>query len=125
MTFSESYSDQGERYNDKMEWNALANTAARKMQSFVSIVTADNFDNFAAMSSTKHHVLLFTDKKSTPAIFKALSKKYLDKLVFGEVRSSEEQMLLKYGVTEFPTLLVLTDQEATQTEKYSGDTKVD
>jgi hypothetical protein len=38
---------------------------------------------------TKYHVLLFTDKKTTPAIFKALSKKFLEKLVFGEVRSSE------------------------------------
>ena len=56
---------------------------------------------------TKHHVLLFTDKKSTPAIFKALSKKYLDKLVFGEVRATENALLDQFGITEFPTIVVL------------------
>lgn len=125
MVFSESYSDQGERYREKMEWNALANTAARKMQSFVSIVTSDNFESFFYRDSTKHHVLLFTDKKSTPAIFKALSKKFLDKLVFGEVRTSEKQLLDKYGVTEYPTIIVVTDSEALQSDKYTGDNKVD
>jgi hypothetical protein len=31
MTFSESFSDQGERYSGKLDWNQLANTAAKKM----------------------------------------------------------------------------------------------
>jgi hypothetical protein len=42
---------------------------------------------------TKHKILLFSEKKSTPALFKALSKKYLDKLVFGEIRSSETELI--------------------------------
>jgi hypothetical protein len=52
-------------------------------------------------------VLLFTDKKSTPAIFKALSKKYLEKLVFGEVRSSETSLAEKFEIKEYPSLIVL------------------
>jgi len=46
----------------------------------------------------KHHVLLFTDKKSTPMMYKALSKKYRDKLEFGEIRSSEEELVKRFGV---------------------------
>jgi len=63
------------------------------MQSFVSIVTGDNFESFKYRDVAKPHVLLFTDKKSTPAIFKSLSKKFIDKLVFGEVRSSETELI--------------------------------
>jgi len=70
-------------------------------------------------------VLIFTDKKSTPAIFKSLSKKYLDKLVFGEVRTSEKELLNKYNVDKYPTLLVLTDTDETKADKYSGEYKVD
>ena len=93
MIFSESFSDQGERYTGAMEWNPIATAASRKMQNFVSVVSQDNLENFQLRDVSKHHVLLFTDKKSTPAIFKALSKKYLDKLVFGEVRASENALL--------------------------------
>jgi hypothetical protein len=60
---------------------------------------------------TKPHVLLFTDKKTTPAILKSLSKKFLDKLVFGEVRHTETELVEKFKVTEFPTLLVVTEIE--------------
>jgi DnaJ family protein C protein 16 len=70
-------------------------------------------------------VLLFTDKKTTPAIFKSLSKKFLDKLVFGEVRHTEAELVANFKVTEFPTLLVVTDIETLTGDKYSGDIKVD
>jgi len=52
----------------------------------VNIVSNENFESFQNRNPTLYHVILFTDKKSTPAIFKALSKKFLEKLVFGEVR---------------------------------------
>ncbi len=95
------------------------------MQSFVSLVSTENIDAFKARDMQSHHVLLFTDKKSTPAIFKALSKKFLQKLFFGEVRSSDEALVKQFGVTEFPTLLVMKDQDFTQFDKYSGEMKVD
>lgn len=43
MVFQESYSDDGERYTGKTEWKTIANFATQKMQSFVSIVTDENF----------------------------------------------------------------------------------
>ena len=56
------------------------------MESFVSIVTNNNYDNFINEDLTKNKVLLFTNKKSTPPLFKALSKEYKGKLLFGIVR---------------------------------------
>ena len=52
----------------------MANFATQKMQSFVSIVTSDNYASFVAREPSRYKVLLFTERKSTAPIFKALSK---------------------------------------------------
>ena len=61
-----------------MDPTKIMNTAAKKMQSFVSVVTENNWESFIERErATKHKILLFTEKKTTPTIYKALSKKYL------------------------------------------------
>lgn len=82
-----------------MGWKSIANAATSKMQSFVSIVTEDNYQSFIDREPTKYKVLLFTERKTTAPIFKALSKQYKDKLLFGEVRKSEVSLATKFGVT--------------------------
>jgi protein disulfide-isomerase A6 len=109
-----------------MDWNAIANFAARKMQSFVSIVSDINYEQFAGRdATTKHKILLFSEKKSTPALFKALSKKFKDKLVFGEVKSSETDLVKAFGVTKFPTLIAVTDFDSHEGVAYDSELKVD
>jgi protein disulfide-isomerase A6 len=98
IIFSESMREDGERYRGKEDLNSMANAAARKMQNFVSIVTESNYPTFCEREKTKHHVILFTDKKSTPAILKSLSKKYIDRLLIGEVRTSESNLIQKFGI---------------------------
>jgi thioredoxin-related protein len=88
-------------------------------------VTEQNFDSFIQRDATKYHVLLFTEKKTTPAIIKSLSKRYLNKLLIGEVRQSEAELVEKFKVTKFPTLLVVSDSENFQGEVYPGEIKVD
>jgi DnaJ family protein C protein 16 len=53
------------------------------MESFVKIVTSQNYDNFITEDPTKFKVVLFSNKKSTPPLFNALSKDLKGKLVFG------------------------------------------
>jgi hypothetical protein len=54
-------------------------------------------------------VLIFTERKTTAPLYKALSKQYKDKLVVGEVRSSEKGLVEKFAITKFPAILVITD----------------
>jgi len=56
-------------------------------------------------------VLLFTDKKGTPLIYKALSVNFKNKLFFGIVRLDEEILKKKYKVTKYPTILVVKSSE--------------
>jgi protein disulfide-isomerase A6 len=55
-------------------------------------------------------VILVTDKKVTPTLFKALSIEYLDRLVFGEVKSSSKDIADELQVSSFPSLIVYTKE---------------
>ena len=69
------------------------------MQSFVRVVTTENYNDFVEGDPTKNKILLFTDRKTTAPLFKSLSKTYKDKLLFGEVKKSETEIYEKYGIT--------------------------
>lgn len=126
LIFTENQADDGDKFNGKMDANSIMNAAAKKMQSFVSVVSESNYDSFVERErATKHKILLFTEKKTTPTIYKALSKKYLDKLIFGEVKQSDEALIKQFGITEFPTIMALTDPDNYQGEKYEGEMKID
>jgi len=68
---------------------------------------------------------LFTERKSTAPIFKALSKQYKEKLVFGEVRKSDTEMINKFGITEFPKIVILTNPFTYETEVFKEEIKID
>ena len=53
------------------------------MESFVQIVTNQNYESFNTEDEDKYKVLLFTNKIATPPLFKALSKDLKGKLNFG------------------------------------------
>lgn len=72
----------------------------------------------------KTKVLYFTDKKQTSAIIKSFSKRFLDKLSFGEVRATDE-LSQKFKIEKFPTLMVVTDIASYVGDVYEGDMKVD
>lgn len=44
--FTEYAADDGVQHTGKMEWKSISNSAASKMQSFVSIVNSDNYEKF-------------------------------------------------------------------------------
>ena len=103
----------------------IANAAVKDMQSFVSSVNSNNIDSFIERDPTKHKIIHFTEKKATPTVIKALSKKYRDKLNFGEIRSDETELIKKFQITKFPSILALTDPEGLTGETYEGEMKVD
>lgn len=63
-------------------------------------------------------VVLITDKKSTPILFKALSLEYLNRLVFGEIKSTSKDIIDSLGIEKFPTIIVF-DKDGQQ-HTYDG-----
>lgn len=125
MIFNENYSDDGTKYRGEMTVDKIANAAVKDMQSFVSSVNSDNWQSFIEREPTKHKILHFTEKKSTPTVIKALSKRFRDKLTFGEIRADETELLKQFKITKFPTILALTDPEGFSGEVFEGELKVD
>ena len=126
LIFSENFVDDGDKYEGTMSANNIMNAAAKKMQNFVNVVTSANLDSFIERDrATKHKIILFTEKKATPTVYKALSKKYLERLNFGEVKQSEETLVQQFGITAFPTIIALTDPESLGYDKYEGEINID
>lgn len=64
-------------------------------------------------------MLLFTEKKGTPIVYKALST-YFDKtLEFGIIRKEEAALINKYKVKTFPAFFLLKSGE--KPKQYEGD----
>lgn len=125
LIFTENYYDEGAAYKGKKEWKPISTFATKKMQSFVASVSKENYDDFVKRNPEKYHILLFTERKTTSPIIKALSKKYKDKLLFGEVRSSEKELIQQFGITKFPAMVAITDPYSHESKAYEGDLKID
>jgi len=95
------------------------------MESFVLLVNDENYDRFIKENEQMPIVLAFTTKKQTPAILKSLSKDYKGKLVFGEVRDTSRKLVEKYQITQFPTMLMVTDSELGTGIKYDNEMRKD
>ena len=123
MIFSDSTSDAGEKYTGEMTADSLMKAAVKKMQNFVSPVSEDNYQSFIENEPAKHKILLFTDSKNTPSTYKALSKKFLERLNFGEVQKGP--LAKKFGIESYPTIVAVTDPDNFKGETYSGEMKID
>lgn len=88
-------------------------------------VRSANYDEFIQESPEKNKILLFTQKKSTPPLFRALSKEFNSKLTFGEIRDTDRELISAFKITSYPTLLVLTDPISKTGVKYEGAYKKD
>lgn len=100
--FTEKMRDDGELYKGKIAWKSISNAATSKMESFVSIVTESNYLDFMNREKDNFKVLLFSSKKSVPAIYKALSK-FSTQISYGFVRQSDN-LTKQFQISTVPSL---------------------
>lgn len=117
--FPESSNDE-EVYRGLKKWESVFQFGAARMQSFVRVINNDNYGDFVTTNPTAHKVLLFTQKKATPPLYKAISKHYHGKLYFGEIRSTEQELIQRFSVKKFPSLVIVTDSENYVGAFYEG-----
>ncbi|KAI8977179.1 hypothetical protein BDF20DRAFT_873406 [Mycotypha africana] len=71
-------------------------------------ITLEKF--FETKNQTLPKVLLFTDKPTTTPLYKALSVDFKDRMLVGEVKHSEKNIIDEFEVQSFPTLLVFSPE---------------
>ena len=69
-------------------------------------VNNENFDNFK-LRADLNKVLLFTNKKASPLMFRGLSGYFYDRLHFGVVQDTEKALCERLNIKTFPTLMVI------------------
>ena len=95
-----------------------------KMNNHVVKVTDANVNDFLADGGNGGgpRALLFTDKNKVTPLLKGLAIEFLGVLPVGQVRSGETETVTRFGVTSFPTL-VLVPGGGAEPEVYDGEMK--
>ena len=116
MFFSENEKDYN-RYDGKVDFNSLFNYATKRMSYYVNEITKEKLNDFFSKKNDKYHVILFTSKDSTPSLYKALSKFFINKLIFGEVHKTQTELVELFKIR---TLMVMLDEEKNKYEIYKN-----
>jgi hypothetical protein len=107
--------------NESFTLKKLKNRASKYITDKSIEITSVNHDTFIKDNPAKAKVLLFTESKDTPTIYKALSYNFGKTLFFGIVRSSESGLAKKYKVKNYPSIFLVKPGDAPR--KFEGDMK--
>ena len=126
MYFPENIGKEEEIYRGPKRWEDIFSFGSKNMESFVRIINSDNYEDFSSeTNSNLNRILLFNPRKFTPPLYKALSKQFKGKLLFGEIRQSDKEMVSKFKIQQFPSVLVLTEPDYYRGVQYDGQLKKD
>merc|ERR1719451_155390 len=96
------------KYEGKLEAKGIAGKVTRFIQDMSTKLTQENVDAFVTTDATKPKVILFSNKKSPPTIWKALSSETVFKrtVKFGFVGEEEKELATRFKAKKFPTIMM-------------------
>merc|ERR1712060_899262 len=113
------------KYEGKFEAKAIAGKVTRFIADMSTKLTKENVDAFLTTDATKPKVILFSNKKTVPTIWKALSSETVFKrtVKFGFVTEEDQDLIAKFKIKKFPAVLMQRGSKAEIKEEYKGDMK--
>lgn len=110
------------KFEGKLESKAISGRISRFMPDLTIRVDKDNVDTFITTDPTKPKVVLFSNKKTVPTIWKALSSETVFKrtVKFGFVTEEDKEIVARFGVKKFPTVIMIRGSKADVKETYPG-----
>lgn len=110
------------KYDGKFEAKPLLAKAARLIPDFSTRLAKDSIDNWLTTDSSKPKVILFSNKKNPPMLWKALSSEIVFRrtLRFGFITEDEKDLCSRFKVSKFPTVLRQLPGKK-QPEKFDGE----
>jgi hypothetical protein len=98
-----------------------------RMPSFVQQVTGNDVISFLESKPDLPKAILITSKRDTPPLWKGLSADFYGRMVFGEGKESDQALITRFAIDQFPRLFVfpVTAQSTTTDDPviYEGDMK--
>jgi protein disulfide-isomerase A6 len=96
-----------EDYQGARTAKAIVEAVVERIPNHVKRVTDTQLDQWLSENPETPKAMLFSEKGTTSALIKALAVDFLGVVNFAQIRSKETNAVEKYGVTKFPTLVVL------------------
>ncbi|KAI9324431.1 hypothetical protein DFJ73DRAFT_872633 [Zopfochytrium polystomum] len=94
------------------------------VRSLSSTGKAASLDDFLKEEPGLAKVIMATSKDKTPPLYKALSAEYYDRLLLGEVKSSDKALVEKLNASTFPSVFVVPkDADLAGAILFEGDLK--
>lgn len=111
--FKSEATHDGVRYTGDKVFSKMAGFAVSLMQSFVSVVTPDNIDDYL-QNDSKIKMLLFTDKKEAPPLIRSLSKEFRSSVDIAQVKDNSRKVAERFGVDKVPSVVILKKADGQQ-----------
>jgi len=110
-------------WEGKMEAKAISGRVAKSIPDHATVLTKENGDGFLTTEPTKPKVLLFSNKKTPPTILKALSSETVFRrtVKFAFIPQEEADLVKRFKVTKFPTIMMQRGAKAEVKETYKGE----
>ena len=90
----------------------------------VKKITDKGLSNFLDSNNDTSKAILFSEKGTTSALMKVLAMEYLGNMNFAQIRDKESTAVEMFGITEYPTLVVLPGGTK-EPVKFEGSYKKD
>ena len=87
--------------------NGIIDAVKLVIPNHVKRISDKSLNGWLETSNDTTKAILFSDKGTTGALIKVLSAEFLDSVKFAQIRNKETAAVEMFGVTEFPTLILL------------------
>lgn len=103
----EALIDNGVDYQGARTAKAMSDALVEIIPNHVTRVTASKIDEFLTQKNETAKAILFTNKGVTSALWKALAIDFLGSISFAQIRDKEKKAIDIFGISEYPTIVVL------------------
>lgn len=111
-----------EDYQGARSAKAIVDAVVDHIPNHVKRATDKDLDKWLAQNEQRPKAVLFTDKGTTSALIRALAIDFLGAIDVAQVRDKESASVEKFGVSEFPALVVIPGGDA-EHRLYEGELK--
>jgi len=96
-----------EDYQGAREAKPIIEAIKNAIPNHVKRIADKGLDAWLEASNDTSKAILFSEKGTTGALIKVLAADYRDRMSFAQIRNKEKAAVEMFGITEYPTLVVL------------------
>jgi len=111
-----------EDYRGERSAKAIVDAVVDRIPNHIKKLTDKNFQEWLKDNHENPKAILFTEKGTTSALLKALAIDFLGAIQVGQVRNKETEVVAKFDISSFPTLVLLPGGD-TGSIVYEGELK--